>query len=146
MVLMALSSIAIEQSKGTTNTMAKAKQLLDFLATYPNATIRFWASNMIMNVHSNASYFSQYDACSQACGHFFMGWSPKDGNPIKMNGAFFTLCAILQFVVSSAAETKLGPLFLNCKEGIIFWLTIKNCDIPNPKLWFIATTPPPLAL
>jgi hypothetical protein len=39
MVLMALSSIAIEQSKGTTNTMEKAKQLIDYLATYPNATI-----------------------------------------------------------------------------------------------------------
>jgi hypothetical protein len=38
-VLMALSSIAIEQSKGTTNTMEKAKQLLDYLATYPDATI-----------------------------------------------------------------------------------------------------------
>ena len=40
-VLMALSSIAIEQSKGTTNTLEKAKQLLDYLDTYPNATIRF---------------------------------------------------------------------------------------------------------
>jgi len=39
MILMALSSIAIEQSKGITNTMEKAKQLLDYLATYPNATI-----------------------------------------------------------------------------------------------------------
>jgi hypothetical protein len=38
-VLMALSSIAIEQSKGMTNTMEKAKQLLDYLATYPDATI-----------------------------------------------------------------------------------------------------------
>ncbi len=38
-VLMALSSIAIEQSKGTTNTIVKAKQLLDYLATYLNATI-----------------------------------------------------------------------------------------------------------
>ncbi len=54
-VLMALSSIAIEQSKRTTNTMTKTKQLLDYLATYPNATIRFRASNMIMNIHSNAS-------------------------------------------------------------------------------------------
>ncbi len=40
-VLMALSSIAIEQSKGMTNTMEKAKQLLDYLATHPDATIRF---------------------------------------------------------------------------------------------------------
>ncbi len=30
-ILMALSSIAIEQTKGNTNTMAKAKQLLDYL-------------------------------------------------------------------------------------------------------------------
>jgi hypothetical protein len=58
-VLMALSSIAIEQSKGTTNTMEKAKQLLDYLATYPDATIRFRASDMIMNVHSNALYLSE---------------------------------------------------------------------------------------
>jgi hypothetical protein len=55
-VLMALSSIAIKQSKGTTNTMEKAKQLLDYLATYPDATIRFRASDMIMNVNYGASY------------------------------------------------------------------------------------------
>ena len=40
-VLMALSSIASEQARGTTNTMVKAKQLLDYLATHPDATIRF---------------------------------------------------------------------------------------------------------
>jgi hypothetical protein len=40
-VLMALSSIAIKQSKGMKNTMEKAKQLLDYLATHPDATIRF---------------------------------------------------------------------------------------------------------
>ncbi len=40
-VLMALSSIASEQTRGTTNTMVKAKQLLDYLASHPDATIRF---------------------------------------------------------------------------------------------------------
>ena len=102
-VLMALSSIAIEQSKGTTNTMEKAKQLLDYLASNPDATLRFKASDMVMNVHSDASYLSESDAQSRACGHFFMGWSPTDGDPIKLNGAFFTLCTILRFVVASAA-------------------------------------------
>ncbi len=84
-VLMALSSTAIKQSKGTTETMEKAKQLLDYLATYPDAMICFKASDMILNVHSNASYISKSNAQSQACGHFFMGWTPKDGNPIKLN-------------------------------------------------------------
>jgi hypothetical protein len=121
-VLMALSSIAIEQSKGTTNRMAKMKQLLDYLATYPEATIHFRVSDMILNVHLYALYLSEPNACSQACGHFFMGWSPKDGDPIRLNGAFYTSCAILRFVVASAAEAKLGTLFLNCKEGILFQL------------------------
>jgi hypothetical protein len=86
-----------------------------------------------MNVHSDASYLSESDAHSRACGHFFMGWSPKDGNPIKLNGAFFTLCAILRFVVASAMEAELGALFLNCKEGIIFCLTLKELGHPQPK-------------
>jgi hypothetical protein len=58
-VLMALSSIAIEQTKGATSTMEKAKQLLDYLATNPNATMRFKASDMIMNVHLDALYLSK---------------------------------------------------------------------------------------
>jgi hypothetical protein len=132
-VQMALSSIAIEQSKGTTNKMAKAKQLLKYLATNPDATICFQASYMIMNVHSDASYLSESDARSWACGHFFMGWSSKDGDPIKLNGSFFTVYAVLQFVVSSATEAELGALFLNCKEGMIFRLTFKELGHPQPK-------------
>jgi hypothetical protein len=119
-VLMALSSIVIEQSKGTTNTMAKMKQLLDYLATYPDATIHSRASNMILKVHLVALYLSELEARSRACGHFFMGWSPKDGDSIHLNGAIFTLCAILRFVVVLAAEAEVGALFLNYKEGIIF--------------------------
>ncbi len=113
-VLMALSSIASEQTRATTNTMVKAKQLLDYLATHPNATIRFRASDMVLNVHLDASYLSETNAHSRACGHFFMGWSPKDGDPIKQNGAFFTLCTILRFVVALAAKAELGALFMNC--------------------------------
>ena len=44
----------------------------------------------------------------------------KYEHPIKLNGAFHTLCAILQLVIASAAEAELGVLFLNCQEGIIF--------------------------
>ncbi len=86
-----------------------------------------------MNVHSNASYLSELNARSRACGHFFMGWSPKDGDSIKLNGNFFTLCAILHFVVASTAEAKLGALFLNCKEGMIFHLTLEELGHPQPK-------------
>ena len=56
-VLMALSSIAIEQTKGTTSTMGKAKQLLDYLTTHPDATIRYRASDMVkMYTHTLRTY------------------------------------------------------------------------------------------
>ena len=119
-VLMALSTIASEQTKGTEQTMEKALQVLDYLATHPDATIRFRATDMIMNIHSDASYLSAPNSRSRACGHFFLGWLPVDGEPIHLNGVFHTLCSILRFVVASATEAELGALFLNCQEGMIF--------------------------
>ena len=132
-VLMALSSIASEQTKGTKRTLEKAYQVLDYLASHPDAVVRFRASDMVLNIHSDASYLSEPNARSRACGHFFMGTLPIDGTPIKLNGAFHTLCAILRFVVASAAEAELGALFLNCQEGKIFEPPLKIWDTPNQK-------------
>ncbi len=112
--------------------MLKTKQLLDNLATHPAATVQFHASNMVLNIHSNASYLSAANAHSQACGHFFMGWHPDPSTSIKVNRAFFTLCAILCFVVASAAKAKLGALFLNCKQAKIFQLMLKEMRHPQP--------------
>jgi hypothetical protein len=36
-------------------------------------------------------------------------------------------------VVASAAEAELGALFLNCKEGIIFRLTLEELGHPQPR-------------
>ncbi len=100
--------------------MKKCKQLLDYLSTHPDVTLRFNASNMTLNIHLDASYSSEANTHSQACGHFFMGWKPDPTKPIKLNSAFFMLCSILRFVVASAVEAKLGALFLNCKQAIVF--------------------------
>ena len=65
-VLMALSSIAVEQTTATEKTMERCTQLLDYLAGQPEAIIRFHASNMILNIHSDASYLSEAKARSRA--------------------------------------------------------------------------------
>jgi hypothetical protein len=99
-VLMVLSTIASEQTSGTERTMEKALQVLDYLAAHPNAKIKLRALDMVMNIHSDASYLTEPKARSRACGYFFMGWLPKDNKPIKLNGAFHMLCWMLQFVVA----------------------------------------------
>ena len=133
-VLTALSTTASEQAHGTENIMWKTKQLLDYLATHLEATVQFHASDMVLKVHSGASYSSEANAHSGACRHFFMGWKANPTKPIKLNGAFFTSCAILRFLIASAAEAKLGALFLNCKQATIFWLTLEEMRHPQPPM------------
>jgi hypothetical protein len=133
MVLMALSSIVTEQTKAMEKTMARCTQLLDYLSGHADAKVRFHASNMILNIHSDASYLSEAKARSRACGHFFMGWTPKDGKPICLNGAFHVSTIILRFVVASAAEVELGALYHNCQTGIIFRLTLTDMGHLQPN-------------
>jgi hypothetical protein len=133
MVLMALSAIAVEQTKATTKTLGKCMQLLDYLASNSEAKVRFYASDMIMNIRSDASYLSETGARSRACGHFFMGWMPKNGEPIKINGAFYVNATIMKFVVASAAKAELGALFHNCQDGIIFRKILVNMGHPQQK-------------
>jgi hypothetical protein len=72
--------------------------------------------------------------CSQSSvWPFLYGIVSKDGIPIRLSMAFLTLCAILRVVVLSVAEAKLGALFLNCKEEMIFCLTFKKFGHLQPK-------------
>jgi hypothetical protein len=61
-VLTAFSTIAIEQTKATETTMGQCMQLLDYLASNQEAKVRFHASYMIMNIHSDRSYLSEKGA------------------------------------------------------------------------------------
>ena len=54
-ILMELATLAIEQSKVTAQTINNLHQLLKFLGTHPDAKIQYYASNMILKVHSDAS-------------------------------------------------------------------------------------------
>jgi hypothetical protein len=58
-VLMALSSIAVEQMKAMEKTVVQCTQLLDYLSGHADAKVRFHASDMILNIHSDASYLSE---------------------------------------------------------------------------------------
>ncbi len=55
-VLMALSAISVKQTKAMVKTMGKCIQLLDYLASNSEAKVRYYSSDMIMNIHSDASY------------------------------------------------------------------------------------------
>ena len=116
-ILIALSAIAAQQSVPTEETLARVNQFLDYTWTHPNAKIRYRASNMILNIHSNASYLSAPKARSCAGGYFFLCSIPWNAEPIIINGAIHITCTILKLVAALAAEDELGALFLNAQEA-----------------------------
>jgi hypothetical protein len=75
-VLMPLKGIAMQQIRATGNTQASADQLFDYLATHLDAAIRYHASDMILHIHSDASYLSVSNARSRLGGLFFLGNKP----------------------------------------------------------------------
>ena len=132
-VLVTLSTMVSKQSKPTIKTKNASGQLLNYLSTHPNMTIRYFGSEMVLNIHFGALYLLAKNAWSLVCCHFFLGCIQRNGKSIKMNGAVFYLCAILRFVVASAAEAKLGTLFHSCREGKIIWLTLHKLCHPQPS-------------
>jgi hypothetical protein len=105
-VLMPLNDIATEQSKATETTQSTTNQLLDYLSTHPDATIRYHASDMILHIHSDASYLSVSNARSRLCGLFFCGDKPPQEN--TLNGSILNVVSVIKNVNASAAELEVG--------------------------------------
>ena len=133
-VLQALSEIAVQQEKSTETTMQRVKQFLDYMHTNPNAKIIYYASDMVLNVRSDASYLSASNARSRAGGYFFLESLPVNKKDIKLNENIHILCTILEHVAASAAEAELGALFLYAKEAKVVRLTLLELGHPTPPI------------
>jgi hypothetical protein len=129
-VLMPLNNIETEQTKATEKTQSATNQMLDYLATHPDATIRYYASAMILHIHSDASYLSVSNARSRLGGLFFLGnKSHKDETP---NGSILSVAAVIKNVVASAAESEVGACFHNAQSGAPLRVTLTGLGHTQP--------------
>jgi hypothetical protein len=87
---------------------------------------------MILNIHSDALYLSEREAKSREGGFFYMG-SNIDSHNKFTNGAILIISTILKHVMSSAAESKIGSVFLNAKEATILRTTLEEVRHPHPS-------------
>jgi hypothetical protein len=116
-ILCPISNIALQSSKPTEDTMQRTLQLLNYLATQEEAVLSYHASNMVLAVHSNASYLSKPKTQSQAGGHFFLS---SNTTVPPNNGAILNIAHIIKNVMSSATEAELAGLYIMaCKAFYI---------------------------
>jgi hypothetical protein len=96
-MLVALGSLAVEQANPSDRTMHKCLQFLDYAASQEDAVITYRKSDMVLAIHSDASYLSEPKARSRAGGHFFMSENVVDPPD---NGAVHTVAKIIKAVMS----------------------------------------------
>ena len=136
-VLHALSAIATSRKHGMKACLDATTHLLNYLATHPNASLRYHASNMVLFVHSDASYLTEPEARSRVGGHFFLSTPASD--PCKpptsepsLNGPILSECSVLRHVMSSAAEAELAGVFINAKNAEMLRQILFEMGHPQP--------------
>jgi hypothetical protein len=129
-VLMPLNDIATEQTKATEKTQAATNQLLDYLATHPDAAIRYHASDMILHIHSDTSYLSVSNARSRLGGLFFLG--NKSPEQDTLNRSILNVASIIKNVVASAAESEVGACFHNAQSVAPLRVTLTELGHTQP--------------
>jgi hypothetical protein len=129
-VFMPLNDITTEQTKDTEKTQAATNQMLDYLATRPDATIRYHASGMVLNIHSDASYLSVFNARIRLGVLFFLGNTSPEQETI--NGSILNVAAVIKNVVASAAESEVGACFHNAQSGAPLRVTLTELGHIQP--------------
>jgi hypothetical protein len=102
-LIMPINVLASEQSNATEIKADKVIKLLNYCNTHRETKIRYHASDMILHIHSDASYLSENEAKSRAGGFFYMGNTNKNDKKLT-NGAILIISKVLKHVMSSAAE------------------------------------------
>jgi hypothetical protein len=128
-LLPALSTLASQQANLMEQTLALCKQFLDYMASQAEAVLTYKASDMVLAIHSNASYLSKPKSCSHMGRHIFM--AGRDNIPTN-NGAILNILQIIQAVMSSPTEAELGALFLNAKTAISMRHILEELGHPQP--------------
>ena len=102
---------------------------MDYLATHPEAQIIYRASDMQLQIDSDAAYLVHKNAKSRTGGFHFLG--NYDGK--LFNGPIYILAKIIKAVMSSAAEAECGSLYINAQNAVPHITTCLLYTSPSPR-------------
>jgi hypothetical protein len=133
-ILISLNEISNNQAMPTVLTGKACNMLLDYLATHPDATIRYDASAMILCIIADAAFFVLPHARSRCAGICFLSnFLPTTNAPDPTpNGAVHVLCKTLRSIPVSAAKAENGGLFLNGQEDVPIITALEEMGHPQP--------------
>ena len=105
----ALNNLASQVIAGTMKTEEAQQFFLNYCATNPDASIVYYASDMIIRGDTDAAYLVASKVRSRNAAYIFMNNKDRDNQII--NGPIMVIARILKMVVASAAEAEVVSLF-----------------------------------
>jgi hypothetical protein len=84
---------------------------------------------MVLAIHSDASYLNERNSRSRVGGHHFL--SSNTEIPPN-NGAVLNISQIIKAVMSSAAESEMGGLYINAKQAVPQRNLLEEMGHPQP--------------
>jgi hypothetical protein len=128
-LLKAVNSVGSAQANPTAAVKAAAIHLLHYGHTYPNASITYRASDMILSIDADASYLGETGARSRAASTF--KFVTRD-NPDYDNGLIECISTIIPTIVTGAAEAEYAGLFIAGQTGLAYRYTLQDLNCPQP--------------
>ena len=87
--------------------MNACHQLLEYIATHPDAAMWYYASDMILAFNTDVSYLSELGGKIRAVAYYYM---TNNGQKDFNNGEIDFLSTIIKHVMSYTSEAETGAL------------------------------------
>eukprot|EP00957_Ditylum_brightwellii_P064093 4862119-Ditylum_brightwellii.AAC.1 len=106
---------------------------MDYLATYPNAVLCFFAGSMQLHVDSDAAYLVVNGTKSCIAGYIYCASNPHTLNYNKKphNVPILIECRTLKHVVCSAVDAECGALFHNSQTAMGLYNALEAIGHPQ---------------
>lgn len=127
-LLHALNDLACQVSNGTQKTWEATQHVLNYIACNRTPTIRYRASDMILEAESDAAFDVTPDARSRAAGYIYLG---SDDNT-QFNAPVHVLSKTVKGVMGSAAEAEVAALHMNAHELVPMRDCLNTLKHPQP--------------
>ena len=129
----ALNEISATQASPTEDTKRKTEMLMDYIHTYPDAVLRFQASDMILTMETDAAYLVLPQARSRAAAWFIFGNDPNTHQHPMTNAPVHVMCNTIKNVMSSAAEAETGGIYMATQRACPIRTAIIELGHPQPE-------------
>ena len=106
---------------------------MDYAETYPNIVIRYYASDVVLLLDSDAACLVILKAKSRITGCFYLSDHPSKTNAPVLNAPMLVMCETMCHFVSSAIESITAVVLTNYQLALPIRHALESV-LENPQL------------